>query len=1435
MKAKISALVLLAGMLATAASLEQAGGIYRLSTAELIVEVSAAVGGKVTRVLDRQSGMELTQAYPYQQAPAGSGLFADRLWPLKGRTARHYEREPYSVLSTSADREQAEIVLRCESNPLAIEKTISIREGERKITARYALSNPTDQEFCGRFWSSNVLTPPGDDWQIRLPTGKCGESIKQLGPEQETLLTHNCKTPQGGNYFSGDPKQDFGAVYSAAGGAALLAPFELLDCFYCHIPAAGGTQLPTLEWMSTPLLLRPLAVGKADAVNHPELSDPLQDYIVRFETSVVPFTAFDFETFRPLPETAKLTRFMPILENASPHFDFAAPAVPLFARQQEKPLVITVCDSVISSEFFDFTRRFNCEAEAVEGWRMHAKGDTSYGGWNIPDPEAMLAKQLARKPQVVILPGTFETALSQELSATLQQLVSSGETALIYVSDRARFPSLLPGKGQPVPADLLRGIPLQVEAREFTVGKGKAFWVPFRLHRNNRVWARQNLLLPVPESTAPLNQEYYYAFYGRLLRYALGYDSPARIAEAELKGDTLQVSIDSTIAAPAEISGQKISLTAGRNRVTVPVDRSGPNGSRDVFLMLAVDGYTSDVFIAQVPVRHAAALEALRSEKYAHEPDEAIRGTVTVAGPGELRLKVSLSDATGRVLALQETTVTASEQSFRLEPSLPGVNSYLLLAAELYQAGVLLDRQTQVLSRRTADNSRLRFVLWHNSNTSPTADLRHQSMSEIGFTHILGGQSHSLSAFDARYGAEMILKYGGRYMVNTLHRFFQNNIAKEKLVRNPCLRDPEGLADIRAQVSEAVAKHSGNYPVFYYSADENSLGWHDTPHDYCRSPHCLQAFRTWLQKKYPSLERLNALWKTSFSRWEEVVPPRLDEAKQQENFAPWLEHRRFMLGALDAGVETVLQTVRDLDPQGKLAHSGQGLTRINDCWDWRVMLRHYSLSGLYGRNSGLPDLVRTLQPGYPAGLWNGYGMPLEMIRSNCWNDLCNGLFAPAYWYDQYFYRRGDNRLNETGLHQQKLIAEVNASGIEPLCTDGTRTASPFTVLYSPDCLLAAVVTGCSSVIGSEAYTNNFNGWTQMLRSAGYAAPQVIGDDRLSSISPATHPVLILPLLQLLSDSAVSALQEYVQDGGVLVIDAQAGIFDDFGQLREENPLLQMAGISVPLASGAGGGAVEFKQQLLRLTATGATAKASSAATLGAIVSKSPAADFAGIKLSAVDKQTSGAFFLNQHGKGKVVYLNALLDGFELLRGDTVTMQPILAAFRDLFGSLGFNPVNAAIPGVNFAEYRYGVFRTLLFVRGAGAGSVPVHSPLGAEYHLYDTLEHRYLGPAQAVSCELAPHAARMLLASPQQLGDMRCDASFDGRRITLTARQQPGAALRVELCHNNQPVRPLARNLACQNEGRWQFDLGLQPSGTWRISVLNVLSGETYAQEYMFK
>ena len=104
----------------------------------------------MTRVLDRQSGIELTQAYPYQQAPAGSGLFADRLWPLKAKPPVITSRMPYNVLSHNADREQAEIVLRCESNPRPSKKP-SASGRESKITARYALSNPRDQEFCGRF------------------------------------------------------------------------------------------------------------------------------------------------------------------------------------------------------------------------------------------------------------------------------------------------------------------------------------------------------------------------------------------------------------------------------------------------------------------------------------------------------------------------------------------------------------------------------------------------------------------------------------------------------------------------------------------------------------------------------------------------------------------------------------------------------------------------------------------------------------------------------------------------------------------------------------------------------------------------------------------------------------------------------------------------------------------------------------------------------------------------------------------------------------------------------------------------------------------------------------------------------------------------------------------------------------------------------------
>ena len=1404
-------------------------GVYLLKNSCLTVEIDPAAGGRVTRLLDRKSGAELTRYFPVSQAPAGSGFFADRLWPVKGGQSRHYERTAFKVISCKADKTGAELKLRCDSKPLDIEKTYILRENERTLRVRYALSNPGDKPFTGRFWTGGVITPGGESWQVMLPEGNYSDKYPNKGPVKLVTPRYDPKAPVSGNHWSFSPRQDYGCVFSGKAGAALVAPFEFLDIFYSCFPGAGAMNRPTLEWMSTLLHIKPLAAGKADAVNHPELEDPLQDYIVRFETVLTVFDKADVKNFRPAPKTAKSTRFQPVLNAEKPHQDFVLPAVPWFARQKENPRVLFFSPAVVAPEAFDFLRRFRCDAEVVEGWRMTGKAGIIYHGYNIPDPEAMAEKALRASPQVIFIPGFTSATMGKKLNALLMEKVKQG-AVVIYVSDSNRFPALFPRKGgKEVPAELFRGIPFKVKIMEHRVGRGRVFFVPFRLHLNGRFYAQPCLLLPAPEVDSPA-PEHVYALYCRLLRYALNYTSGAQILKAEVKGSQAEVTVSAKKSFKGTLNGKAVTFKAGENKIVLPFEREKLNGTYDLPLLLELDGHSADIFIARYEVKQLPRIVKFAPEKYAHESEEEIRVSLGLEGRGNVT--ISLEDAEGRVLAREVKKDFSGEGRFALKPAFFGVNSFCRLTAEVRGKNGVTERRTCTVSRRTPDDSRLRFVLWHNSNVTPTEMLRHQGVREMGFTHLLGGQTPALSALDSRLGAEAIQQTGGRYMVNTIYRFVQSiaSIAKESRLRNPCLHDPKGLEQIRKDVRERAAKHAPNFPVIYYSADENSLGWHDTPHDFCFTPSSLKKFREAMKKKYGTLEKLNTAWRSAFKNWDEVMPFTLAEARKKGNFTPWLAHRIFMFSALDSGVAAVRDELLKVDPKAKLGHSGQGLTRINDCWDWRVMLRHYSQSSLYGRPGGLPDIVRTRDPRYPAGNWNGYGMPPDQVRFHCWNAVTDGLFAPAYWYDNYFFRRGDNRLNETGLHMKGLIAEVKSSGADPLMTRGKRVLSPFTLVYSPDSLAAAVVTGERSVLNRAAYTDNFIGWSLLLRSAGFPAPQAVGDDKIAGVTPENTPVLVLPMLQLMSDEQIAHVKKYAEAGGILVIDAQAGLFDGFYTRRKENPLLALAGVKVPEAEGTGGGTLFFGNTPVKLIPTGAQAVSAGARALGSVAVKTPASRFHSIELGELSRTMCGAFFMRKTGRGYVIYLNGLLNGVGTSLADPAALAPTLKAFRELFAAAGIRPVATAACGANHSVYVYGRYTALAATRREGAGTERFVYPLDGKYFLYDTLAHKFMGQRDSVELFLKGNDARMVVALREKPAPPRLTARRLARGIAVDSASDSGI-WHGAIFHEGKELTPLARCAVLDRGGKLFFELGLAPAGRYTVKMKNILTGETFNYE----
>ena len=1398
--------------------------VYVLKNTCLTVEIDLKKGGRVIRLHDNKSGAELTRYAPVSQASAGSGLFADRLWTPNNLQYRHYENTAFEVVSCKADKDRAELKLFCKSEPLDIEKTYILRENERVLRVRYALSNPGNTPFTGRFWSGSVITPGKGKYQIMLPEGHC--SFNEQGPRKQAVLDYDPKTPGAGNHWSHAPGQDYGCVFNNNVGAAIVAPFEYLEKYYSCFPAGAGENRPTLEWMTRYLHIRPLAVGKADATNHPELEDPLQDYIVRVETSVAVFDKADVRKLRPAPETKKSTRFEEVLKAEKPHMDFPIPAIPWFARQKENPRVMFFANAPIAAEAFDFLRRFRCDCEIVEGWAPNGKsGMITYSGYNIPDPEVMAEKALKTSPQVIVIPSFTNRALNKKLKGLLLEKVKQGAIVL-YISDANRFTDLIPKKGgKEVPAELFRGIPLKLKIVEYRVGKGRVFFVPFRLYMNNRLGSQCRILLPAPEPDSPPH-EYVYAFYCRLLRYALNYKADAQILRAAVKGNQAVVTIRAKRALKGTLNGKAVTLKAGENQIALPFQKEKLNGTYDLPLLLETEGFSADIFIARYKVKQLPGILKFAPAKYAHESGENISARLGIEGQGDV--VIALEDAEGRVIAKESKKGFSGEGDFTLEPVMFGVNSFCRLTVKIYGKAGLTETRSCTVSRRTPDDSRLRFILWHDSNVAPTSMIRHQKIREMGFTHILGGQS--VGVLDAKLGAEAIQQTGGRYMMNTLHRFNQPNIDREKRLRNPCLHDPAGLEKIRKDVRERMPRHAQNFPVVYYSADENSLGRHNTPHDYCFTPHTLAKFREAMKAKYGTLGNLNQKWKRSFKTWDEIMPYTLAEARKKGNFTPWLAHRIFMLSALDNGVSILRDELLKIDPKAKLAHSGQPLSGVNDCWDWRIMLRHYSQSCVYSMSGGLSDFIRTRNPRYPAGNWNGYAAPLDQIRFNCWNDITDGLFAPAYWFSNYFFRRGDNGLNETGFHMKGLISEVKSSGADPLMTCGKRETSPFTLIYSPESVIAATATGEKGPLNSSVYTDNYIGWCLLIRSAGYPAPQVIGDDRIAEIDPKNTPVLVLPMLQLMSDAQIEHVKKYAENGGILVLDSMAGIFDEFYTQRKVNPFHALAGVNITEAQGPADGSVFFGENLVKFKPTGATAAAAGAGPKGNVAVMIPSVKFHSIELGSLNRTIGGAFFVNKTGRGYVIYLNGLLNSIGMDLADPAALTPTLSAFRKLFTEAGIRPVASAACGVNHSAYVNGRYTVFAVTRRGGSGTEHFVKDLDGEYYLYDTLDHKFMGKSSKIDLPLKGKDVRMVVAVKEKIAHPDLKIRRLARGISIGSGSDSGV-WRCEVFHEGKELKSLARNLILDRGGKAFFDLGLAPAGHYMLKMKNVLTGETFSHE----
>ena len=371
--------------------------------------------------------------------------------------------------------------------------------------------------------------------------------------------------------------------------------------------------------------------------------------------------------------------------------------------------------------------------------------------------------------------------------------------------------------------------------------------------------------------------------------------------------------------------------------------------------------------------------------------------------------------------------------------------------------------------------------------------------------------------------------------------------------------------------------------------------WIPNP-EFCFCPHTLRRYRGWLEKKYGSLDKLNAAWYRRFAAWDDVEPSRMSTILSYTDYIDW---KSFIVSKLGEDLRDRYQAVKKVAPSHIVTShaAGVGLFASPHHWegqadDW-TMAREVDLYGtsFYPKHSAFVDrdvpwraalLDFTRSFGYDEGrkgfwigeLQGGFGtisvnvsptVTPDDLRIWTWSALARGAKGINYyaWYPMSSgYESGGFGLN----HLDGTITDrAKAAGAIAQIID--RHQQLFLDAKPPRAEVAVIYNPLAHFVGGRQ------------RAAAYGGPQgeVVGIERdsllgvhralfrqnvpfdfvhinaLSAEKLSQYKLVIFPYPLMMPEAAAPVLKQYVERGGAFVAEARLGWNDERGHASERIP------------------------------------------------------------------------------------------------------------------------------------------------------------------------------------------------------------------------------------------------------------------------------------------
>ncbi len=1068
---------------------------------------------------------------------------------------------------------------------------------------------------------------------------------------------------------------------------------------------------------------------------------------------------------------------------------------------------------------------------------------------NETDVLSEMADKLRSPNDCVILSGFQPELMPEHVRRELAEKVQSG-TGLVLLGAAAGFLAELKGRLKPaawpadaVPTAELPGLGRMVAenhpiATAYRYGKGRVLV----LH-----YAGGALCLTPGLGHADPDVLGYYDYFQSLVASAILWSAnrepTVRIALSDKPGEVMIQAPRALPGAVVEVMDhdpargfqerieQKLDLPAGESRRVVALP--GPTtGSRLVSVWVKQDGKTLGWTTGHVDLGAGAArIDSLTLNEAVVSPGGIVAGSVTLTAlPADVRIEWELNDSLGRRIAQRRLDPTGTIAAFQVK--LPQAVALLHeVRVRLWQADRLLDQQVAsfTVPDRTIDD--FHFLAWSDGTNHAVRHFINRELAAGGVDWIDNTGMTGGDATTAAAACRNAARWGLRSIPYITRISSQQATAGP---RRPCLTDPKHLASWTAGLADRAAGAAAFGPPAYTLGDENYLV-HDHV-DVCTSPTCLAAFRAELEKRYGSLDALNAAWGTAFAGWADVVPATFDEVKDQPTHWPrWADHRMYMDRVLTQAHAIGREAIRRADPGARVGFDGVFDLNSWHGYDFYQLCRACDLVQVYAcRPPQLEYLRSWKQPDAIVGAWyNDTGNEDEVSAKRLgWDLLLHGFNSSWYWTS---YNTGpallfpDLRATPQFVWMQESHAEI-MGGIGKLLLHVRREHDGIAIHYGQASVHAGTLTG-------RSHSRAQQGFIRLVEDLGLQF-DMLSYEQIEQGQLGKYKALLMPASTAVSPAEAEAVRQFVEAGGLVIADTAPGILDDHCRLAQPALLDGVFGVaSNGLPAKAGG-------QPIRVEAEGLRVELPMPAFAGNVQS-------VGAKPWAV-AGTTPAVLVQRAGNGWAVLLNTAIEPYESLHtaGDTRATRQLAARLLDLVGIRPHLRISsdegdvAACEVVRFTDAENEKIQYVSIVPdhravGGRPQNVTVHFPQAA--WLYDIRAGKALGHVQTVQTALSPGDPKLFALLPYEvqavaieperskvaLGDM---ATFE---ITIQTDADTPAGqhcVRIELLDPaGNVMNHYARNLLVQEtNGSFSFVPALNdPTGVWQIRAKHIATGRT--------